>query len=277
MQYKCAKCKTKCDANDAWLLHSLPYHISEVYPVDPKFAHLTMETGYSTKQQHHIHRSTTDMYDDEGFLTYGNGDLFSRQLFSAINRSYVKKVQNYGSYINWAKDNGWVAKEKVPASYPSYEGDYLTWYPPMGKELRNLFLSASKSLFTPYQYAEHTRYLREIESVGRLPSDKVISVIVDHTMSIMENYQKRDRKDATCAFTVGIQDGQIACVAMAKTTALKDVSHAVEQLARREFSVQRYFTPTLGHTKTSFGGSFLAVPWRVDWDCSTTCNDSLEH
>ena len=76
-----------------------------------------------------------------------------------------------------------------------------------------------------------------------MPGDKVTAVIVDHTCQVMKNYQAPE--GAKHAFTVGIQDGQIAAVCMTATTRVDEIAHAVEQLAARP-----YFNPRVLFTDT---------------------------
>jgi len=69
-----------------------------------------VETKHALNKNLHIGRSATDVMDLL-MTTYGNGDLCSRLLFNAINRSYIHKLEDY--YSSCKAHN----KEGVPMVY----------------------------------------------------------------------------------------------------------------------------------------------------------------
>jgi hypothetical protein len=104
MKYKCGACKASINANDGRLLQSLPPHVRALYPVYPKYATQRMAT-------YHIHQNIADFLEDETLLTYQNGDVFSRLLYSSINKEYLRRVENYASLIKFLKECGAVSND----------------------------------------------------------------------------------------------------------------------------------------------------------------------
>jgi len=82
--------------------------------------------------------------------TYGNGDLCSRLLCSALNNSYLERVSNYYSYFNQKN------KEKngllTPKPYIEKYGTFIKTFPPTGKTIRDLFDDAFNNPNTQSKY-----------------------------------------------------------------------------------------------------------------------------
>ena len=190
------------------------------------------------KATFHIHKHTTDLFEDETFLTHCNGEQLSRLLFTSISGEYLRRVGCYASLINKMKDSNNIPRSYIPPNYPPLLTKYISVYPPAGRVLRDQFITASITPLNPYGFSDHQRNLREIQSVGAVEGDEVSAVIVDHTCAVVDNYG--DKQGAQHAFTVGIQDGQIAAVCLTASTSVSEISHAVEQLSRRP-----YFKPTM--------------------------------
>ena len=159
-RYGCQKCSSYVDSNDARLLASLPQHLSQCYPVNPKWAAKFKDKSLelSGKPTYHIDRATTNMYEEEAFLTYGNGELMSRNLYNAIVYKYTEKVGAYADLVKYLKTSNNISINFVPPRYLSLHNDFVTHYPPDGKALRELFLAASTNPLNPYNYSDMERY-----------------------------------------------------------------------------------------------------------------------
>ena len=77
----CSCCRGRYHANSDSVLRQIPGYARSSYPVEPK---------YALPKNSHIRRSATQLLDLL-MPTYGNGDLCSRLLYNAINRSYLDK------------------------------------------------------------------------------------------------------------------------------------------------------------------------------------------
>jgi hypothetical protein len=86
---KCGCCKRRFDANESAILLQLPPHAAEAYPVEECFS-------YSNTLSH-LSRITTETFDSI-MLTYGNGEMCSKLLYNAIDRSYISQLKVYYSY-----------------------------------------------------------------------------------------------------------------------------------------------------------------------------------
>jgi hypothetical protein len=85
----CPCCKRRVYANDSEVLCQLPDYVAASYPVDNKYAMATKSCQ--------VAKNATDVFDHL-MTTYGNGDLCSRLLYNAINKSYLERVTSYYSY-----------------------------------------------------------------------------------------------------------------------------------------------------------------------------------
>ena len=88
MHLHCPRCKQRYKSNDSEILWRLPAHVACQYPVDSRYA--------GSNKISHVSRTATDMFDLL-MPTYGNGDLCSRIIYNAINRSYLERVASYYS------------------------------------------------------------------------------------------------------------------------------------------------------------------------------------
>jgi hypothetical protein len=86
----CGKCARRFDANEGHVLVSVPAYAANAYPVDTKYAF--------GKSLCHLSRVTTEVFSTK-MITYGNGELCSKLLFNAVNRSYLEAAESYLSYV----------------------------------------------------------------------------------------------------------------------------------------------------------------------------------
>ena len=135
MSMVCQSCRGRYPANSDAVLRQLPAYARSAYPVDTK---------YALPKNSHLSKSSTQLLDLL-MPTYGNGDLCSRLLDNAINRSYLEKVENYYSYH---KANG-SAQVGTIQPYIKKDGEYITAYPPLGDGIRDSYDKACSNRNTP--------------------------------------------------------------------------------------------------------------------------------
>jgi len=109
MSMTCPCCRYRVDANTGEVLCSLPAYARNAYPVETKHA-------FDNKNLH-IGQSATTVFDLL-MTTHGNGDLCSRLLYNAINRSYIERVENYYSL-----------QKEGALPYVEKDGEHITKYP----------------------------------------------------------------------------------------------------------------------------------------------------
>jgi len=130
----CPCCRYRTDANVGELLCLLPAYARNSYPVETKYC-------FDNKNAH-IGRTATTVLDLL-MTTCGNGDLCSRLLYNAINRSYLERVENYYSLPTVIK------KEGGALPYVDKDGGYITTYPPLGDGVRGSYDAACSSNNNP--------------------------------------------------------------------------------------------------------------------------------
>ena len=126
MRYNCSACDKKTPANDPKLLLSLPPHMRQCYPVEPRYANGAF----------HLTQQASDELDAV-MLTYGNGDFFSRKLYQTASRNYLRAVENYLSIVPHSHKGG-----------HAYHLDLHEWLgrlPPTGESIRECYLMAENS------------------------------------------------------------------------------------------------------------------------------------
>ncbi|KAG7337271.1 hypothetical protein IV203_006809 [Nitzschia inconspicua] len=204
MNYECkAKgecCKSRFAANDGRLLTSLPAHVRQAYPVDPR---------YATGGFHLAECITSDL--DILMKTYASGSFISRKMYRRLCNAYVSKVQTYLS-------------KNPSAEIPLFDDFTNGFYPPSPASIRKIFESAEESAETPYGYSFKDRYTRELQSVDVEPDD---AVAFDWTFQLIKNYILPGAK---AAFT-GIKGktNEIISLVIVPSTKTADVSHALIQ------------------------------------------------
>ena len=83
MSMTCTCCKMRLNSNSGDVLVQLPAHARNSHPVETKNA--------LDNKNSHLGKTATDVFDLL-MPAHGNGDLCSRLLFSAMNRSHAERV-----------------------------------------------------------------------------------------------------------------------------------------------------------------------------------------
>jgi len=232
----CPICNFRVKANDARLLMSPPEYIRNEYPVDPKYAGNHSAT-------YHLARHATTLLEDL-MLTHGNGDMVARIFKKQIDEDYLIRLRSYLSYWKIYRESNDEDMLVETPLYPDKDTEFITFFPPTGADLRDLFDDASRSTHTPYGVTDVDRATREIQSVG---TDKCCAV--DHTMETVRNYRKsRDIKGAFAIWTCATETGEIASAVMVPTTKVADCAHAALQMAHRpNFNPKAMYSDTWPH------------------------------
>jgi hypothetical protein len=201
-RYDCPCCNALIHANDGELLASLLDYMACCYPVAPRYA----------KGKSHVSKTATDVFETL-MVTYGNGDLVSRLLYSAINQDFLSRITSY--YSIW-KHNG---QGKSPLKFLEKDGEFLVLYPPTGETFRNSYDDAASSTCTIKKTSEKERNMREIQAVKCSRS-----FAQDHTHDVVKNYQHR--LGAFAMWDVATETGEVATSVLVKTTKTRDFAHA---------------------------------------------------
>lgn len=219
MVYTCLTCRARINANNAKLLVSLPAHIRNAYPVDPRYAG---QTGF------HLHYSATDELDAV-MKTYGNGDFFSKKLYQSSGLQYSRHLESYLSQS---------PTEKFP-TYTEWTGQN---YPPSGSSIQSHYLAAEESDCTPYSISNLNRYRRELQSVSTSKA-----VAINWTFQVTKNYLLPGSK---ACFTMCTETGEIACLAIVDSTKTSQISHLLQMLVQKRpnFRPKWIYTDTWPHS-----------------------------
>jgi len=214
MSMECPGCKHQPQANDGEILGCLPGYVRGAYPVETKYA--------LEEKNSHIRVSATTVFDLL-IPTYGNGDLCSRMLYHAINRSYLERVENY--YSSHASK-----REKEPLrKYVERHGYFIRAYPPTGDGIRDAYNAACSSAHTPWQLSDHDRHVREIQKVG---CQSIFAQ--DHTHKVVDNYYEKKGLGAFALWDCANENGEIASAVLVPTTKTIHYAHAATALTRRQ-------------------------------------------
>jgi len=210
----CPCCKFRVNANNGELLCSLPAYARQAYPV---------ETKYAINKHSHLGISVMDMMDLL-MPIYRKGDLISRLLFNAINRSYLRRLEDYyASYMLHKKES-----TGEPQPYVDKEGGYVTSYPPLGDTIRDAYDAGASNANTPWKISDHGRHTREIQSVG-------CSLVFtqDHTHEVTKNYFEKKGLGAVALWDCANESGEISSAVLVPSTKTIHFAHAVGGLTRR--------------------------------------------
>ena len=235
MSMQCPGCKARFHANESNILCRLPAYASVAYPVDSRYA--------GSNKNSHVARSATDLFDML-LPTYGNGDLCSRLLYNAINRSYLERASSYYSEIadNKRKTVNDSVNDTMTGISPYIEKDgvYMRYYPPLGDMIRNLHNEASLSSNNHWGISDHDRHTREIQGV------KCGLVFAqDHTHEVTKNYLNKKKLGIDGLWDVATETGEIACAVLVPSTKTSDFSHAAKQLTlRNHFNPKAMYSDT---------------------------------
>jgi hypothetical protein len=213
MSYICNSCNKRVNGNDGELLHKLPPHIRDAYPVHPRYA----------SGNFHLSKSTSENLEHI-IVTYGNGDYFSKSIYQRLYSVYVRYINNYYSQCQYLNNNN--NNKTMVLKYPNFNEFTGVWYPD-GAKFRELYERAQTSPLTECGYSECERYTREIQSV-----DCSLAIAQDHTMEVVKNYL-RTQVDAKAVWTCCNEFGEIASAVLVRDTKSSQFAHAAEQLARR--------------------------------------------
>lgn len=230
---ECPCCFSKLASNCGEVLCQLPAYARNAYPVDTKYA--------LEKKNSHLGKTATNMFDLL-MPTYGNGDLCSRLLYHAINRSYAERVEDYYSYRSMHRK-----ENEEPPSYVEHCGGYLTAFPPLGDTIRDTYDAACSCSHTPYGISDHDRHVREIQSISCQSS-----IAQDHTHEVCKNYFQKKRLGANALWDVATETGEIASAVLVPSTKTIHFAHAAMALKRRKsFSPGIMYSDTWPH-KSNF-------------------------
>lgn len=208
--YKCNVCKKQVKSNNGELLHRLPPHIAQSYPVNP---------CYANNQQSHLSRHTTNELDDV-MVTNGSATAFSRSLYWRLNQEYVRRVESYFSQCKFLKTKN--TKPYVKHS------EWICTYVPNAEKLREVYELAQRSNLTSSGVSEYDRYTREIQGVG-----SKVAFAQDHTVEVTKNYLKSCGASAKACWTCCSETGEVASAVLVLDTKASQYAHAAEQVARR--------------------------------------------
>ena len=219
MSYKCRACKTLFSANDGCFLAKLDDDIASAYPVAARYA--------LSNYRFHLSMDLTEQLE-WAMLTYGGGDSFSRQLhrsqgirFTNVVKSYAAKAQRT-KRLDKGVPNCWTIK------FHEWNGKFI----PSGSQLRSYYLDGA-------QYSNIERCRRELQNVGK--NMTYVSAAIDWTFQVLKTYISLP--GAKACFTMKVSDGQIAGLAIVKSTALAEISHFVMQLvSKRGLCIQLLYT-----------------------------------
>ena len=152
-------------------------------------------------------------------VTHGNGELCSKPLHSALNRSYIRRLK---VFYSCARHHGL----QSVSDYVEKDGTFIKQCPPLGDTIRDMWDKAASSANNAWGISDFERNTREMQGV------KCCGIFAqDHTFEPAKNYQKQ--LGATAAWDVATDTGEIATVVLVKTTKTTDFSHAAKQLLRR--------------------------------------------
>jgi len=219
----CSCCKRQFAANDGNMLVNLPPHVANEYPVSANYV--------SANSTSHVSRNATEVFASI-MITYGNGELCSKLLCDAINRSYVRRIEGYCSYALLTK------KVSTTECIPK-DGCFIKQYPPLGDTIRDLYNKAALSDNNRWRISDFERHTREIQGV-KLDGGIFAQ---DHTFEPIKNYMKS--VGAKAAWDAATQTGEIASVVLVRSTKTQDFAHAAQQLLKQE-----HFKPTVMYSDT---------------------------
>lgn len=100
----------------------MPEHAADAHPV---------ETNYALCDSNcHIHRSATEAFSTV-MVTHGNGELYSKLLYNAINWDYMQRINEY---FSMAKEKKWSTTATI--NYLQSDGEFIRSHPPLGDTIR---------------------------------------------------------------------------------------------------------------------------------------------
>ena len=207
MNYCCNICKKCVTGNDGTLLYSLPCHIRQEYPVEPRFA---------TGQEFHLSTTFSDWLGMLA-LTDCSGEKVAKLQVEKTGHQYQRRL---AASFDQCNAMGMTNAPKHPDLH-----EWIGQYSPSGSHLWDLIDNTAKLPLTLLGVAEYDRTKREVQSVS------CESIIVhDHTHDVIKNYPRS--LGAKAAWDVSTETGEIASIVLVPSTAASDYAHAAESLAR---------------------------------------------
>ncbi len=208
MNYSCNQCGRHVSGTDGRLLQSLPSHIRQEYPVDPRFA---------SNQDFHLSRTFSDWLR-ELVVTDASGDKIAKSVAKKQGTQYERRLNSYFDQCHFANVTD-------ALRYPSFH-EWIGRFCPSGDHLRDLVDSSSRSSLTICGISDYERCTREIQSVS---CETIMSQ--DHTVDIVKNYPRS--LGAKTVWDVANENGEICSLVCVESTAARQYAHAAESLARR--------------------------------------------
>jgi len=216
MSMTCPRCRHRSNSNSGETLSALPACARAAYPVETKCA---------LNKNSHIGQSATAAFDLL-MPTHGNGDLCSRLLYHATNRSCLQRVEDCCSFYtsNAQTDQ---RKEPTPVCI-EHHGYYIKAYPPTGDGIRDTCDAACSTSQTPWKISDHDRHIREIQKVGCHST-----FAQDHTHKVTDNCYQKKSMGAFALWDCANENGEIASAVLVPSTKTIHFSHAAMALTRR--------------------------------------------
>jgi hypothetical protein len=97
---------------------------------------------------------------DSIMLTYGNGELYSKLLYNAMNRAYISRLKVYYSRLEMEESE--TSNKHV---YPEKDGGYIKAFPLLGETIRDMYDAAYSTAKNKWGISDHHQFTREIQSV----------------------------------------------------------------------------------------------------------------
>lgn len=223
---ECLSCRRDFQSNEAPVLLTLPPHLAQLHPVEPKHA--------LSNHSCHLEKNATNVLDTV-MLTHANGELFSRLLCNTINKDHLERITGCCSH----KKSDRAADEPVKECIEK-DGGFLKQFPPTGDTIRDMCDEASGSSNNPWGTSDAERHTREMQGVqchGGIFAQ-------DHTFSVINNYQKK-KLGAKAVWDVATNTGEIAAAVCVPAMQTIHFSHAARQLTDRP-----HFNPAAMHSDT---------------------------
>ena len=225
MVYKCESCHASWNGNDGCFLAQLDDHIASAYPVEPRYA--------LANYRFHLSIDLTEELESI-MLSNGSGDAFSKRLHRSQCNSFKRMIRTYASKAKISQLRGGYP-ENWSILFEEWNGKFV----PSGAQLRSYYLDGETSPLTPYGYSNQERYRRELQQVGKDINYKAAAI--DWTFQVLKTYVSLP--GAKACFTFKASDGQMAGVAIVRSTAVAEISHFLIQLvSKRSIKVQVLYT-----------------------------------
>jgi len=193
-----------------------------------------VETKHALPKNSNMGKVATQVFDLP-MPACGNGDLCSRLLHNATNRSHLEKVENCDSHVKANCSN-------ISGFKPHIEkdGSFVTACPPLGDSIRDSHDEACSNGNNPCLMSDQDQHTREIQSVG-----SALIFAQDCTHEVTKNFFQKKRSGANALWDAGTDTGEIACAVLVPSTKTQDFAHAAQQLSNRS-----NFKPSVMHSDT---------------------------